>query len=175
MGSADKRRKGRNTKEVRVLTACHLEFLILLTCHSFVKRLLCFLLSSKQDSIEDSDLPKKRGRPKAVRSNDDSPVTSARSKAKSAEKDAEETPKAGSNLKNEGGRWPRKAGNKDEAGSKHKSSKDEAKSSASDGSKTNGVSAKRKPKEKEVESSEEEEPESAKASTGKKRRRKFVY
>ncbi|KAM0859218.1 hypothetical protein ACQ4PT_047335 [Festuca glaucescens] len=126
--------------------------------------------SSKQDSIEDSDLPKKRGRPKGVRSsmsNDDSPVASARSKAKNAEKDAEETPKAGSNLKTEGGRWPRssgKAGNKDEAGSKHKGS--------------NGLSTKRKPKEKEVESSEEEEPEpepeSAKASTGKKRRRKFA-
>ncbi|KAM0859217.1 hypothetical protein ACQ4PT_047335 [Festuca glaucescens] len=125
---------------------------------------------SKQDSIEDSDLPKKRGRPKGVRSsmsNDDSPVASARSKAKNAEKDAEETPKAGSNLKTEGGRWPRssgKAGNKDEAGSKHKGS--------------NGLSTKRKPKEKEVESSEEEEPEpepeSAKASTGKKRRRKFA-
>ena len=43
-------------------------------------------------------------------SNDDSPVTSARSKVKSMEKDAEETPKAG-------GRWPRstgKAGTKDE-------------------------------------------------------------
>jgi len=143
--------------------------------------------SSKQDSIEDSDPPKKRGRPKVVRSstsNDDSPVTSARSKAKSAEKDAEETPKAGSSLKTGGGRWPRstgKASNKDETGSKPKGSKDETKSGASDGSKTNGVSAKRKPKEKEVESSEEEEPEeeepepeSAKASTGKKRRRKWL-
>jgi hypothetical protein len=115
-------------------------------------------------------------------SNDDSPVTSARSKAKNAEKDAEETPKAGSNLKTGGGRWPRssgKASNKDEAGSKLKGSKDEAKSSASDGSKSNGLSSKRKPKEKEVESSEEEEPEpepepeSAKASTGRKGRRKL--
>lgn len=128
--------------------------------------------SSKQDSIEDSDPPKKRGRPKGVRSsmpNDDSPVTSARSKVKSEEKDAEETPKAGSNLKKGGGRWPRSSGKA--------SDKDEAKSSG--GSKTNGLSAKRKPKEKEVESSEEEdpeepEPESAKASTGKKRRRKFA-
>ncbi|CAM0903948.1 unnamed protein product [Alopecurus aequalis] len=117
---------------------------------------------SKQDSIEDSDPPKRRGRPpKGARSsisisNDDS---------------AEETPKTG-------GRWPRstgKSGNKDEAGSKHKGSKDETKSSASDGSKSNGVSTKRKPKEKEVEeSSEEEEPESAKASTMKKRRRKVA-
>ncbi|KAL5216088.1 hypothetical protein ABZP36_007489 [Zizania latifolia] len=75
---------------------------------------------------------------------------------------------------------------KDDSGSKHKDSKDEAKSTesnpkdastpkAADGSKTNGLSTKRKQKEKEGASSEEEEHVSAKTSTGKKRRRKSHY
>lgn len=175
-----------------------------------MKLLLCFLHSDKQRGIDGSDLPKKRGRPKGVRSsnsmaNNDSPVTPARLKGKSAEKDAEETSKTGSSLKNEGGRLSRstaktkddllKASNKDEAstksgkkskdeaGGKHKDSKDETKSSESnpkdantpkavDGSKTNGLSTKRKAGKKEEESSEEEEQGSAKTSTVKKRRRK---
>ncbi|XP_062184176.1 sister chromatid cohesion protein PDS5 homolog C-like isoform X2 [Phragmites australis] len=151
---------------------------------------------------DDRDLPKKRGRPKGVGSSN-SPVTSARQKGKSAEKDTQETPKTGSNLKKEGARPSRstsktkdaivkasdkdaivmasdkdEAGStrsadksKDEAGSEDQDSKDELKSSeAIDGSKTNGLSTKRKPKEKEGESSEEQG--STKASTGKKRRRK---
>ncbi|EEE61275.1 hypothetical protein OsJ_15354 [Oryza sativa Japonica Group] len=163
----------------------------------------------KHRGTDVADPPKKRGRPKGVRSsnssqNDDSPL-----KGKSAENDDEDiskTPKSGSALKNEGGRSSRSTGktkdgllkgsNKDETGntksaskskndggSKHKDSKDEAKSSgsnpkgastpkAADGSKTNGLSTKRKQKEKEGESSEEEEHVSAKISTGKKRRRK---
>lgn len=158
-----------------------------------------FITHSKQDSIDDSDLPKKRGRPKVLRStnsmsNDDSPVTSARLKVKSAEKDAGETPKAGSSLRNEGGRLSRsssKVSNKDEAVStksvnrskdvavsKHKESsvsnpKGPSTQKASDGSKSNGLSTKRRPREKEV-SSEDEEQGSAKASIGNKRRRKVL-
>ncbi|XP_062226089.1 sister chromatid cohesion protein PDS5 homolog C-like isoform X2 [Phragmites australis] len=140
------------------------------------------------------DPPKKRGRPKGVRSSN-SPVTSARLKGKSVEKDIQETPKTGSNLKKEGARPSRSTGktrdgvvmasnknevggtrsaekSKDEAGNEDQDSKDEVKSSeAIDGSKTNGLSTKRKPKAKEGDSSEEEQG-SAKASIGKKRRRK---
>ncbi|XP_044967069.1 ABC transporter F family member 4-like [Hordeum vulgare subsp. vulgare] len=121
----------------------------------------------KQDSTGDSNPPKKRGRPKVV--GEDSPVTSAKSEAKTAEKGAEG-----------GGRWPRSAGkgsSKDESGGKTPKGASAVK--ASDGSKSNGLSGKRKPKEKVPESSadeeeEEEEPVSAKASTGKKRRRKAL-
>ncbi|XP_048558145.1 sister chromatid cohesion protein PDS5 homolog C-like [Triticum urartu] len=120
----------------------------------------------KQDSTVDSNPSRKRGRPKVVR--EDSPVSSAKSKVKTAEKDAEG-----------GGRWPRSASrgsSKDEAGGKTPKGASAVK--ASDGSKSNGLSGKRKPKEKVAESSdeeeEEEEPVSAKASTGKKRRRKML-
>uniref|UniRef100_A0A0D9W6T6 Tudor domain-containing protein n=1 Tax=Leersia perrieri TaxID=77586 RepID=A0A0D9W6T6_9ORYZ len=162
--------------------------------------------SGKQRGNDGTDLPKKRGRPKGVRSgnssqNDDSPLSSTRLKGKSAEKDDEDVPKTPKTALKHEGRSSRstgktKDGHKDETGSsksanktkndpgsKHKDSKDEAKFSesnkkgsstpkAADGSKTNGLSAKRKQKEKEVESSEEEEHVSAKISTGKKRRRK---
>ncbi|XP_015691513.2 E3 ubiquitin-protein ligase RBBP6 isoform X2 [Oryza brachyantha] len=116
--------------------------------------------SGKQLGTDGTDPPKKRGRPKAVRSgnsspNDDSPLSSTRLKGKNAEKDEDvpKTPKTGSTLKNEGGRSSRPTGNtkdgllksstKDETGStksanksknvtgsKHKDSK-EAKSSES--------------------------------------------
>ena len=141
--------------------------------------------------------PKKRGRPKGVRSsnnmsNADSSVTPARLKGKCAEKDTQETPKTGINSKKEGARPSRSTGkakdavvkasskdepdstdnSKDDAGSEDKNSQDEVKSSeAIDGSKTNGLSTKRKPEENEGESSEEEKG-SAKTTSRKKRRRK---
>ncbi|ONM16168.1 hypothetical protein ZEAMMB73_Zm00001d003123 [Zea mays] len=148
-----------------------------------------------QSDVKNS--PKKRGRPKGVRSsnnmpNADSSVTPARLKGKSVEKDTEETPKTGSNSKKEGAKPSRSTGkakdsvvkasskdeadstdnSKDAAASEDKDSKDEVKSSeAIDGSKTNGLSTKRKPDENEGESSEEEKA-STKTTTRKKRRRK---
>ncbi|CAL5031186.1 unnamed protein product [Urochloa decumbens] len=151
-----------------------------------------------QSGSDGKDPPKKRGRPKGVRSsnntpNADSPVTPSKLKGKGAEKDSQDAPKTGSNSKKEGARPSRSTGkakdgvvkasnedeagstdnSKDEAGSEDKNSKDEVKSSeAVGGSKANGLSTKRKPKEKEEESSEEEEKGSAKTSIRKKRRRK---
>jgi len=148
-----------------------------------------------QSDVKNS--PKKRGRPKGVRSsnnmpNADSSVTPARLKGKSVEKDTEETPKTGSNSKKEGAKPSRSTGkakdsvvkasskdeadstdnSKDAAASEDKDSKDEVKSSeAIDGSKTNDLSTKRKPDENEGESSEEEKA-STKTTTRKKRRRK---
>ncbi|KAL6652446.1 hypothetical protein ACP70R_011371 [Stipagrostis hirtigluma subsp. patula] len=55
------------------------------------------------------DPPKKRGRPKGVRSSN-SPVTSATPKGKGVEKDTQETPNTGSNLKKEGARPSRSTG-----------------------------------------------------------------
>ena len=128
--------------------------------------------------------PKKRGRPKGS-------VTPARLKGKSAEKDSQETPKTGINSKKEGARPSRSTGkakdavvkasskdepdstdnSKDDACSEDKNSQDEVKSSeAIDGSKTNGLSTKRKLEENEGESSEEKG--SAKTTSRKKRRRK---
>ncbi|RCV34391.1 hypothetical protein SETIT_7G156600v2 [Setaria italica] len=150
-----------------------------------------------QSGSDSKNPPKKRGRPKGVRSsnntpNSDSPVTPSKLKGQGAEKDNQEAPKTGSNSKKEGARPSRSTGkakddvvkasnkdetgstdnSKDEAGSEDKDSKDEVKSSDVDGSKTNGLSTKRKPKEKEDESSEEEEKGSAKTFIRKKRRRK---
>ncbi|CAL5026603.1 unnamed protein product [Urochloa decumbens] len=151
-----------------------------------------------QSGSDGKNPPKKRGRPNGVRSsnnmpNADSPVTPSKLKGKGADKDSQDSPKTDSNSKKEGARPSRSTGkakddvvkasnedevgstdnSKDEAGSEDKNSKDEVKSSeAIDGSKTNGLSTKRKPKEKEEESSEEEEKGSAKTSVRKKRRRK---
>lgn len=150
-----------------------------------------------QSGSDGKNPPKKRGRRKGTRvSNNmpdaDSPVTPARLKGKGAEEDTEETPKTISNSKKEGARPSRstgkaeddvvKAKNKDEAGhtdsskddadSEDNNPKDEVKSSeAVDGSKSNGLSIKRKQKKDEGVSSEEEKG-SAKTTTRKKRRRK---
>ncbi|CAN6235539.1 unnamed protein product [Urochloa humidicola] len=150
-----------------------------------------------QSGSDGQNPPKKRGRPKGVRSsnntpNADSPVTPSKLKGKGAEKDSQDTPKTGSNSKKDGARPTRSTGkakddvvkasnedeagstenSKDEAGSEDKNSKDEVESrEAVDGSKTNGLSTKRKLKEKEEESSEEEKG-PAKTSIRKKRRRK---
>ncbi|CAO2042879.1 unnamed protein product [Urochloa humidicola] len=151
-----------------------------------------------QSGSDGKNPPKKRGRPKGARSsnnntpNADSPVTPSKLKGKGTEKNSQDAPKTGSNSKKEGARPSRSIGkakddvvkasnedeagstdnSKDEAGSEDKNSKDEVKSSeAVDGSKTNGLTTKRKPKEKEEESSEEEKG-SAKTSIRKKRRRK---
>jgi hypothetical protein len=172
-----------------VLWMCYLDHIAHLV--AYVKLPNCFMHSDVKNS------PKKRGRPKGVRSsnnmpNADSSVTPARLKGKSVEKDTEETPKTGSNSKKEGAKPSRSTGkakdsvvkasskdeadstdnSKDAAASEDKDSKDEVKSSeAIDGSKTNGLSTKRKPDENEGESSEEEKA-STKTTTRKKRRRK---
>ncbi|CAL5016081.1 unnamed protein product [Urochloa decumbens] len=151
-----------------------------------------------QSGSDGKNPPKKRGHPKGVRSSNNTPnadslVTPSKLKGKGADKDSQDSPKTGSNSKKEGARPSRSTGkakddvvkasnedevgstdnSKDEAGSEEKNSKDEVKSSeAVDGSKTNGLSTKRKPEEKEEESSEEEEKGSAKTSIMKKRRRK---
>ena len=157
-----------------------------------MKLINCFMHSGS----DVKNPPKKRGRPKGVRSsnnmsNADSSVTPTRLKGKSAEKDSQETPKTGINSKKEGAKPSRSTGkakdavvkasskdepdstdnSKDDAGSEDKNSQDEVKSSeAIDGSKTNGLSTKRKPEENEAESSEEKG--SAKTTSRKKRRRK---
>ena len=158
-----------------------------------MKLINCFMHSGS----DVKNPPKKRGHPKGVRSsnnmsNADSSVTPTRLKGKSAEKDTQETLKTGINSKKEGARPSRSTGkakdavvkasskdeadstdnSKDDAGSEDKNSQDEVKSSeAIDGSKTNGLSTKRKPEENEGGSSLEEKG-SAKTTSRKKRRRK---
>ncbi|KAJ1271765.1 hypothetical protein BS78_06G150800 [Paspalum vaginatum] len=152
--------------------------------------------TTPQSGSDGKNPPKKRGRPKRARlSNDmpnaDSSVTPARLKGKGAEKDTQETPKTVSNSKKEGMRPSRSTGkaeddvvkssnkdeadnedsSKDDAGSEDNNSEDEVKhSEAVDGSKSNGLSTKRKQKENDGESSEEKG--SAKTTTRRKRRRK---
>ncbi|XP_066322022.1 sister chromatid cohesion protein PDS5 homolog C-like isoform X2 [Miscanthus floridulus] len=153
----------------------------------------------KSDAV---DPPKKRGRPKGVRSSNGTPNNSATpsTKGKTAGKDAKETPKTGTNLKKELEKSSKDKASvssetKDElpkddkstskpkeAISKGKGSKDEGKSTegkARPGRKPKNAGTpaksdadKEKRKEKEVKAAEIEQEASGNASTGKKRRRK---
>ncbi|CAD6250332.1 unnamed protein product [Miscanthus lutarioriparius] len=153
----------------------------------------------KSDAV---DPPKKRGRPKGVRSSNGTPSNSATpsTKGKTAGKDAKETPKTGTNLKKELEKSSKDKASvstetKDElpkddkstskpkeAISKGKGSKDEGKSTegkARPGRKPKNAGTpaksdadKEKRKEKEVKAAEKEQEASGNASTGKKRRRK---
>ncbi|PWZ24790.1 Sister chromatid cohesion protein PDS5 B-B [Zea mays] len=155
-------------------------------------------MASETDAV---DHPKKRGRPKGVRSSNGTPSNSATpsTKGKTAGKNTKETPKTGPNLikeleksskdkasvstetKDELPKDDKSASRPKEAISKGKDSKDEGKSTegkARPGRKLKnagtpaGDADKERGKEKEVKAAEIEQEAPGNASTGKKRRRK---